>query len=506
VAESITEEHNLWFIRGSHISNSVVVTGLCLLALFLRVPFYFRSVIDWDESTFILMGQHLLDGHLPYTDLWENKPPLAFAFFAATIALWKSIIAVRLAGTLCVVISAYSTWRVGCYIWGRQAGFFAAVLSIVFISLADSGQATMTEIIALVPATTALVVLVTRNGNHVACFLTGLLLAIATLIRLNLAYLAVVVGILIACSSHYNGRLLINRTVSYISGGLLPLGMVMLPYIIGGQAEIFINSVFITPLQYSGSLYSPTRALSVLVEKGINLSNVILWMGFVGGLAYIGMNWRDYDQQKKYGLLVIAIFSVGVGCSIVFSGNAHPHYLIQLVPFLSLISGSFFASVLCCPHKMVVTTILTLGLVIPAKPILSEYLRIGKSLMLGRPLLSDRGYQIARFLKSENLAGERLYMMTDHIVHWLTDTKPIAKSVTHPSTIGKESLLKALLGPHASTEKEIVAVLEKRPLYIVRQKEISYLSGEAEKTLDEELSNNYMLVKVIDGRYVYKRL
>ncbi len=46
----------------------------------IRLPFFFRDYVDRDESTFILMGQSWVDGHLPYTQLWDLKPPLVFLF------------------------------------------------------------------------------------------------------------------------------------------------------------------------------------------------------------------------------------------------------------------------------------------------------------------------------------------------------------------------------------------------------------------------------------------
>src|SRR4029077_301931 len=130
-----------------------------------RFPFYFASVIDWDESTFILMGQNLLDGNLPYVELWDNKPPLAFAFFAPVILFWKSIVAVRIAGTICVFITAYFTYRIGTRIWHREVGLLAAIFSVVSTSLLPAGQATMTEIIALVPTMSALLILLWGTSN-----------------------------------------------------------------------------------------------------------------------------------------------------------------------------------------------------------------------------------------------------------------------------------------------------------------------------------------------------
>jgi hypothetical protein len=487
------------------LSDARLCAGLLFLCILIRLPFYFPSVIDWDESTFILMGQNILDGHLPYVELWENKPPLAFVFFAVAILFGKSIIIVRIAGTIALLGSAYLTFRVGRDIWGRQAGVLAAILSIVFVSLAHSGQATMTEIIALVPTMGALVVLLTRGVNRSTCFWTGFLLSVATLIRLNLAYLAVAVGILIVCWSFSAWIPFLKRTAAYVLGGLLPLAVVALPYVIGGHEEIFINSVFIAPLRYTNAYDSFANGFVFLIRRSFSLSNVVLSIVCLGGLICIVKNWSSYEKHQKYGTLLIVTFSLGIGCSIVFTGAAHPHYLIQLVPFLSLVAASGTGYLLNWPYKKVVSVFLVLGIVSLTKPIIDEYVIIGRKLATNEPVLSDEGYQIASYLRSNNPLDEPIYMMTYHIVYWLVGIKPIAKSVTHPSTIRKEYLLKAILGPQASSEGEMIALLQKKPLYIVKDKETLYLTGVAAKALEDKLSSDYVLVKFINQAYIYRR-
>ena len=37
-----------------------------------------NEVIDWDETDFILMGNSFYEGNLPYTELWDLKPPVHF--------------------------------------------------------------------------------------------------------------------------------------------------------------------------------------------------------------------------------------------------------------------------------------------------------------------------------------------------------------------------------------------------------------------------------------------
>src|SRR5262245_53816945 len=80
---------------------------LFIATFFIRFPFFFRDYIDHDESTFILIGKSILDGHLPYDHLWDLKPPLLFYVFAFIQWLVPgSLITIRFFGVIIIFISA----------------------------------------------------------------------------------------------------------------------------------------------------------------------------------------------------------------------------------------------------------------------------------------------------------------------------------------------------------------------------------------------------------------
>ncbi len=90
-----------------------VLASLVSLSVLLRFPFFFRDYIDKDESTFILMGQAWVDGFLPYTLLWDLKPPLVFLYFAKIIYLFgKSLFAIRFFGAVIVGFNGYLLYRI----------------------------------------------------------------------------------------------------------------------------------------------------------------------------------------------------------------------------------------------------------------------------------------------------------------------------------------------------------------------------------------------------------
>ena len=185
-------------IETNLLQNLLVLTYLLIITVVIRFPYFFPAVIDWDESTQIIMGQDILDGQLPYIDLWDNKPPLSFLSYAFFILFFgKSIIAIRLAGSICVVTTAYLIYIVARNIWNNRSGIISATLFIVFASLMGNGQATMTEIVAIVPLISSMTILIIKKETPFSFYLAGLLIGISGFIRLNLAYVGILISIAI---------------------------------------------------------------------------------------------------------------------------------------------------------------------------------------------------------------------------------------------------------------------------------------------------------------------
>jgi hypothetical protein len=140
--------------------------------------------------------------------------------------------------------------------------------------------------------------------------------------------------------------------------------------------------------------------------------------------------------------------------------------------------------------------------------IIPEYKKMLSRALSGQPITYGAGYDIAAYLKQENPSGEPVYMMTDHIVYWLLDEKPLSKSTAHPSNISKEYLLNVLVGPGTTTEMELSKVLAKKPRYIVfKVSSLWYLSNKpaAMILLGDTLKTNYVLVNRIEGRQIFRR-
>jgi hypothetical protein len=494
------------------LSRTKVFLFPAIITLLIRLPFFLPDVIDHDESTFILMGQDIVDGNLPYLKLWDNKPPLIFFFFAFLIVLFgKSIPAIRLGGSLCLFAAACFVSLAGERIRSPRAGFLAALLLIVFVTVSPSGACTMSEIVAIVPLTAAALLLFKDQLGTKDLFLVGLLISCACLIRLNLAYLAMVAGILVLC-----GRPLqtqpgaLRRTAAYIAGGAVPLLLLFLPYLFSGETGTFVNSVFYAPLAYSRSQMTIWGAgyahLEQFADVHYALLNSLIVISFIGGLITMGLAWGGFSSGTRSRLLILMIFLMGTGVSILKTGAAFENHLIQIVPFAALIAGVFLDHLFSTRKKLLFLCISLLLMIPPASIVIGAYKSEVSRALREKRLNYGATYEIADFLKTANPANDPVYFMEGHLAHWFTNTKPISKLATHPSNIGREYLLKVLAGPSATVESELSAILDREPAFIVMPSTVTYLSGHprARELLFQKIFTDYDLVKEIGGLLIYK--
>ena len=476
------------------------------MALLLRLPFVFPAVIDWDESTFVLVGQSWLQGDLPYVELWALKPPLTFAFYAVVIAIFgRDLVAVRLAGTLCVVVSAFLIYLTASRLWNRRVGLVAAILCVATVSLLPSGQATMSEHVTLVPLTLALWLLVRNEPSVRTSLIAGVLLSVATLVRLNLAYVAVLVGLYLAIVRVARDPVkAVQSATAYAVGGGLVVALTWLPYSLIGQQEVWWSSVVSAPLNYAGSKSSVLENLRAYSRAAFQGSSLIAFvsLGAAAGVAVLGRRWGAHQTERR-GIAMLAILMTGVGIGILTGGDPYVHHLIQLAPFAALLTAISLDQVtgFLRPASLLFMAVLMAA---SMESVTAEYAAGMSRALAHEGLRYGAAYDIAAYLKRENPSGRPVYLLTDHIAYWLADSRPPTKMTTHPSNIAEQSLIEAVVGKDASTSEELRKVFRQKPEFVVMTERVWYLPRGPRQLLESILRDEYVLVTQIQGRNIYR--
>jgi Dolichyl-phosphate-mannose-protein mannosyltransferase len=506
-------------------SRTATIYALLLLLAFLtRFPFFFHDEINWDESTFILIGQSFLDGHLPYVTLFDLKPPLLFGFFAAVIWIGgKSIVAIRLAGMVCVWVVACFTCDVARRLWNVRAGAVAGSLYVIASAVIahTSGQATMSETVALVPLIGSLLLLLRTSNSGWALFLAGGLIATAALVRSNLVFVAFAVGVWTLVSRRTRPPSdLARQVLAYCTGGGLIVLLIYVPYGLSHEGRLFWHAVFLGPIIYSSNQLGPLAVGARQVRNALgifpgqwfpnseNMLGLGIWLPAAIGLLQAIRRRRSSPGATGHAQSLTGTYTLAVALSIAFGGAPYSHYLIQLLPFACVYGTAVYLRLADYPvRRRFGAPLAGMLLALALLPVARQYSIVLTRMRSGAPLAYGASYDIAKILRPACVNGCSLYMLTDQLVYWLLHVTPPSRLAVHPADVVMDYAIRAADGPTATPESEIRQILATAPKYIVKPDVIWYLGASpALDALDSTVKDHYKILATTGDLKIYQRI
>jgi hypothetical protein len=492
-----------------------ILAFISAVGLAIRLPFFFPAVIDWDESTFIIVGQSAADGFLPNEIAWDLKPAFVFWWFAGAIELFgKTIPAIRLAGYMWLLLSAYLLYRASFFITkSRLGGVFAAAMLIVASSAYSLHVST--EHLALLPTVGAILVLCNGGRRLRTVFLGGILLGFACMFRLNLVYLCFVVGVFVCTETQrMSWKALLHgastKGLWFSVGVLAPVVLSFLPYLFSGHWQLWIT-VYEAAASYSAAQGSVAKnVVRTLHGSSNSLVGATMWGAAILGALIISRRWGDLGPERRSDWLLCGAFVVGSFLSIVMTGPISGHYFIQLLPGLSMFAaaafiplGEVFGLSRADWTKFVFGTVLIFLAIF--RTAAAEWSALAQHLWRGERLSYGISYDIADYIGSQGIEDFSLFMMDNHLVYWLLGRYPPTRLATHPSALGKPFVRKYLEPTSFTTEDALRSVFRREPTFVVWRPNLGYLDSAAIRFLQQELTNAYVLIRQIGSAQVYRR-
>ena len=124
--------------------ESFVFISFIVGAILLRSPALLYSVLNYDESMYLLMGAEFARGHMPYTTVCDLKPFGLFALATPfTMLPVDPVISARIGASVTIGLTAWMLSRIAALLFpdGRRAIGIVAGLGYLIFSLADGGMA-----------------------------------------------------------------------------------------------------------------------------------------------------------------------------------------------------------------------------------------------------------------------------------------------------------------------------------------------------------------------------
>ncbi len=424
------------------------------LALALRFLSFFPSVIDQDESTYIVIADALLKGHTYQVDYVDTKPVGIFWVLAGLQWLFgPSIFGLRLIAAVVLAVTAFFLYRARLASGGGAPAALAAGVMYLFLNsfFTFYGLSPNTETYFNLFTALALWWRLSRPQPW-QYFGIGLLLGLGFLIKYVVLFDGLAFGLFLlwlAYRREESWRRAWAQALLMAAGAALPFFALLTYYQQKGLLDNFWFYTFTV-----SSRYPEQKPLWDYVKFFLDFNLRFLPAAF---FFYYALFHKQVSlRHRQFGLL----WSVLTLVAVLATGKFFGHYFIQFMLPFCFVAGEYFA--------------------LPAGQ-LPRWLRWTRAPRIGYPLLAlamlangffqyqdyylkqDIPREIAAYLRPRLQPGEFFYSSNDQITYHLMGQLPPIRYV-HPSLFWEPRHVQAL---EIDVAQEVAELMARRPRFLI---------------------------------------
>lgn len=474
------------------IERSAYLSLVFFLAVGVVIRFFsfFPTVIDHDESTYIVISDAILNGQTYFVDMIDTKPVGIFLLYAAIQKLVGSgIFMFRLAATVFLGLTAFFLYLAmnksgGTARAGMAAGLIYLVMNSIFTYY---GVSPNTE--TFFNLFTALALWLWVEEERLGVYpLIGLSLGFGFLIKYVVAFDALAFGLFMLWMAFRRkkdwGRTIIQAGLM-LTGFLVPFALTLLYYSNIGQLDTFFFYTLEVSSRYPDAA-RPWDYIKFFFDFNLRFLPIVLF-------AFYAIRSKANNRYiSSFGLLWLVLVWVVV----LLPGKFFAHYCIQVMLPLSFLAAGFWNIPLDKRPRWLRG--LTSGRI--GWPVL--ILLMGLNAFFQKVDYFDkRDYpkEIAEWLRSELKEGDTFYVGNyEQILYHLLD-QPSPIPYVHSSLVWRQNHIDAL---KVNKNKVVDQLKEQAPRFIFRKKS----DRDNDLPIAQWLEEDYELVKIInDEVYVFER-
>lgn len=474
--------------------------ALVATAVLLRLPLLIPSVIDWDESLYLLITGAWSAGGLPYETIWDHKPIGTYVLFRAIGALFgEGLAPIRLFGSVLVGISAYLIARLLPAVAGRddaatrRLGGLAGLAYVLFCFV-HGGLSTNTELM-FTPFVAASALLTLRSGpapSVARIVAIGLLMGAAFQIKYVVAAECALFGQILLWRMPPRRRLAAAALLA--AAAATPTLLAFAYFSAHGRGTLWFDSTVLANLRHTGMIAPASIALRLLLWSLLHLP------------LLLALLWLVRRREAR----VVGLWTLAAALGVAGTGRFYDHYFLELLPPLCLalalalhgIAGARAGKLLAVALAAAAPLMLW-RLVEPIREVATHGV---VAAMRGTDLIA----RIAR--RIQTLAGDgppaSLYVF-DHepALYLLLDIRPPGRYIFPPILTRAHFTRVAAIDPVA----ELEANMADRPDFVVKYAhhddplESDSYNESVYARLDAMLAADYIRVEVHEGVEIWRR-
>ncbi|NND31495.1 MAG: hypothetical protein HKN76_02810 [Saprospiraceae bacterium] len=462
----------------------LILLAFCLFAVLLRWPTFLTTVIDHDESTYIIIADQLLQGYFPYVHNVDVKPPGIYLLFSGILTLFDSIFAIRVFAAIIVGVTGFILYRSHQILFSfPRVAIASGVLFVICASAHKWSWSANTEVFfTCCTATCLYLLLIARKNWHFLFF--GFIASIGFLIKFHIAFDILALAIFYLFWQGGNFKSWIKQMSLAFFAFSIPLLSLFFIYLYLGYEDHLRFALFSVPAGYRKE-FSFLPTLGYLSEFYLSfLPFTILWIS--------GIYWsfrHKWLMPAQWVLLVVTTIIGWIG--ILITGKLFFHYYFQallpfclfaFLPFMNQKGPYYFR------WQNLNKVLFPIGSFLVLVVWLNQYIQIGR-----KPDVPKMVYEEIVPNWDDN---KRVYTNYKNIIYYLLDTRSPTK-FTHTSILFHEDLIASY---QVDTEQEFQSIVDQKMDYYI-------LKDQASPVIENDIKQNFKLVKVFPENVIlYTRI
>lgn len=482
---------------------------LLALAVAVRCIWYGNPVIQVDEQYYLLIGDRILHGALPYVDIWDRKPVGLFLLYAGIRLLGGAgIYQYQIVATIFAAATALVIRQIACRVASARAGWIAAAIYILWLDF-FTGQGGQSPVFYnLLMAGAGLMTLRAMSGDVSAArrFRLGAIAMILCGLALQIKYTVLFEGVFFGLSLVWRqwratGKLAATaaQALAWVMIALIPTVALLLFYVGIGQTQAFLYVNFV-------SIFVRGHAPAAELMKRLGIILLLMSPLLIALLiAQRDRTWREHNVRAR--LFLVQWFGAAAAGFLIF-GTYYDHYALPLlVSLCAAIAPAFDLERGASPTG----------------------LRLAGALALIGVIATPVSYEIITHRKGNAAYAERVASIIDRSRHggsvYIYDGEPILYLMTNAPAPTKfffpYHLSEAIEAPSIGVDPaaEMRRLLARHPAVIVDgvlqpqwrtpervEQQRQAVNASTRALLDEALLRDYRLVAEVPRKKYFRRV
>ena len=314
---------------------------LLLVAVAARAAQFGNPVVQVDDEFYLLTGDRMLHGALPYVDIWDRKPIGLFLIYAGIRLLGGAgVLQYQIVATLFAVATALVVARIARNLSGPHGAAAAGGVYILYLGIfgGEGGQSPVFYNLFVALAAWTMIGLVRRPGFGTLAFGGGMVAMLLIGVAMQVKYTALFEGLFFGLALLWLGfkrgtgrGTLAAMALAWIGAALLPTLAAWAWYAAIGHGDAFVQANFLSILDRgSDGLGIALKRLAGMVFCLVPLA-LAAWLGR-------GMARPVSDDVRR----LLDGWAIAAIAGVLLFGTYFDHYALPLIAPLCVLAAAWF--------------------------------------------------------------------------------------------------------------------------------------------------------------------